>query len=76
MGARQSTSFYGEEEHRAVKDFVVEVTAALAKANGLLRRHALPEVDDPVSTRGMLAFLRKAQAAMQRQRGAAARRPA
>jgi hypothetical protein len=61
--------FYGEWEHGAVKDFVLDMTAALAEANTLLRHHGLSTVPGPVSKAPMLEFLRKAQAEMQRRRG-------
>jgi hypothetical protein len=61
-------SFYGEPEHAAVKDFVLDMTAALAEANARLRRHSLEAIPGPVSKAPMLDFLRKAQAEMQRRR--------
>jgi Replication-relaxation len=60
---------YGPEEHRTVSAFVVELTEALVRANALLRRHAEAEVPDAPSTARMLAFLRKAQAAMHEDHG-------
>ncbi len=60
--------FYGEAEHGAVKDFVLEMTAALAEANAALRRHGLGGVPGPASKARMLDFLRKAHAEMQRRR--------
>ena len=62
-------SFYGEPEHGAVKDFVLDMTAALAEANAQLRRHGLEAIPGPASKAPMLDFLRKAQAEMQRRRG-------
>jgi Replication-relaxation len=62
-------AFYGEHEHGAVKDFVLDMTAALAEANTLLRRHGLCAIPGPASKAPMLDFLRKAQAEMQRRRG-------
>jgi hypothetical protein len=61
-------AFYGEHEHGAVKDFVLDMTAALAEANALLRRHGLGPIPGPASKAPMLDFLRKAQAEMQRRR--------
>jgi Replication-relaxation len=61
--------FYGEREHGAVKDFVLDMTAALAEANTQLRRHGLDTIPGPASKAPMLDFLRKAQAEMQRRRG-------
>jgi hypothetical protein len=61
--------FYGEREHGAVKDFVLDMTAALAAANAQLRRHGLEPIPGPASKAPMLDFLRKAQAEMQRRRG-------
>ncbi len=63
--------FYGEAEHGAVRDYVLEMTAALAEANTRLLRHGLHSVPGPISKAGMLDFLRKAQAEMQRLRRAA-----
>jgi len=60
--------FYGEPEHGAVKDFVLDMTSALAEANALLRRHGLGPIPGPASKAPMLEFLRKAQAEMQRRR--------
>jgi len=60
--------FYGEPEHGAVKDFVLDMTSALAEANALLRRHGLRPIPGPASKAPMLEFLRKAQAEMQRRR--------
>jgi hypothetical protein len=60
--------FYGECEHGAVKEFVLDMTAALAEANARLRRHGLESVPGPASKAPMLDFLRKAQAEMQRRR--------
>jgi Replication-relaxation len=62
-------AFYGEHEHGAVKDFVLDMTAALAEANTVLRRHGLCAIPGPASKAPMLDFLRKAQAEMQRRRG-------
>jgi hypothetical protein len=59
---------FGPEEHRTVNAFVVESTRALAQANAALRRHGAPEVAGPPSTARMLAFLKKAQAAVHRGR--------
>ncbi len=64
---------FGAEEHRTVNAFVVESTTALAQANDALRRQSTPEVPDPPSTARMLAFLKKAQAALHRARGPRAR---
>lgn len=61
--------FYGEREHGAVKDFVLDMTAALAEANTQLRRHGLDAIPGPASKAPMLDFLRKAQTEMQRRRG-------
>jgi hypothetical protein len=61
--------FYGELEHRAVKAFVLESHAALAEANTALRRRHLPLVPEPPSSAEMAAFLKRAQAEMQRRRG-------
>jgi hypothetical protein len=61
--------FYGEREHGAVKDFVLDMTAALAEANGRLRRHGLDAIPGPASKAPMLDFLRRAQLEMQRLRG-------
>jgi hypothetical protein len=61
--------FYGELEHRAVKTFVLEMSAALAEANTALRRRHLPLVPEPPSSAEMAAFLKRAQAEMQRRRG-------
>lgn len=66
-------SFYGEREHGAVKDFVLDMTAALAEANALLRRHSLGTIPGPASKAPMLDFLRKAQTEMQRRRDPHAR---
>jgi len=63
-------AFYGEHEHGTVKDFVLDMTAALAEANTLLRRHGLGAVPGPASKAPMLDFLRKAHAEMQRRREA------
>ncbi len=63
------TLFYGEREHGAVKDFVLDMTAALAEANTELRRHGLNAIPGPASKAPMLEFLRKAHAEMQRRRG-------
>ncbi|MGO9064677.1 MAG: replication-relaxation family protein [Myxococcaceae bacterium] len=65
--------FYGEAEHGAVKDFVLEMTAALAEANARLRHGGLGAVPGPVSKAAMLDFLRRAHAEMQRLRGHTAR---
>jgi Replication-relaxation len=70
-GVDASPPFYGEREHAAVKDFVLDMTAALAEANLLLRRHGLAAVPGPASKAPMLEFLRKAQAEMRRVRGLA-----
>jgi hypothetical protein len=64
-----SPLFYGEVEHRAVKAFVLEMSAALEHANTALGRRHLPLVPEPPSSAGMLVFLKKAQAEMQRRRG-------
>lgn len=61
--------FYGELDHRAVKEFVLEMNAALNQANAALRRRHLPPVREPPSSAGMLAFLKRAHAEMQRLRG-------
>jgi hypothetical protein len=61
--------FYGELEHRAVKTFILEMSAALTQANTALRRRHLPLVPEPPSNAEMVAFLRRAQAEMQRRRG-------
>ena len=63
--------FYGEVDHLAVKTFVLEMSDALQRANTALRSRRLPVVPQPPSSAGMAAFLRRAQAEMQRQRGAA-----
>jgi hypothetical protein len=63
-----SPPFYGEPEHAAVKDFVLDMTSALAEANARLRRHSLDVVPGPASKVPMLDFLRKAHAEMQRRR--------
>ncbi len=69
-GGAVAEAFYGEHEHGAVKDFVLDMTAALAEANALLRRHGLAPVPGPASKAPMLDFLRKAHAEMQRRREA------
>ncbi|RPH70593.1 MAG: hypothetical protein EHM78_10700 [Myxococcaceae bacterium] len=61
--------FYGEVDHLAVKTFVLETSAALKQANLALRQRRLPLVPEPASRAGMLAFLKRAQAEMQRRRG-------
>ena len=61
-------SFYGELEHQAVKDFVLEMSAALSQANAALRRRRLPSVAEPESGRQMVDFLRRAQVEMTRRR--------
>jgi hypothetical protein len=61
-------SFYGEREHAAVKDFVLDMTAALADANARLRRHGLEPTPGPAAKAPMLDFLHKAHAEMQRRR--------
>jgi hypothetical protein len=66
--AQQSEDFYGEAEHRAVNEFVIDMTGALASANSRLRSIGLPAVAEPASRSGMVAFLRRAQQEMQRQR--------
>ena len=66
-------AFYGEPEHRAVKDFVLESHAALAEANRLLRARRLPAVPEPASAWRMADFLRRAQAELARARGKAGR---
>jgi hypothetical protein len=66
----RSDSFYGEPEHRTVKDFVLESHAALAEANRLLRGRRLPAVPEPVSAARMADFLRRAQAEIARMRDA------
>jgi Replication-relaxation len=63
--------FYGEREHSAVKDFVLDMTAALAEANAQLRGHGLAAIPGPASKAPMLDFLRKAQTEMQRRRRSA-----
>jgi hypothetical protein len=63
-----SSRFYDEEDHRAVKTFVFEMSAALNQANTTLRRRQLPAVSEPPSSAGMAAFLKRAQAEMQRRR--------
>jgi hypothetical protein len=70
--AESSPRFYGEREHAAVKDFVLDMTAALAEANAVLRGHGLVPIPGPASKAPMLEFLRKAQAEMQRLRGPSA----
>ena len=67
--------FYGEPEHQAVKDFVLEMSTALAQANAALRRRRLPAVAEPESGRRMADFLRRAQLEMSRRRGADGRGP-
>ncbi len=64
--------FYGEAEHAAVKDFVLQMTAALAEANTRLRASGLLSVPGPVSKAAMLDFLRRAQAEMLRRRASLA----
>ncbi|MGO9831296.1 MAG: replication-relaxation family protein [Myxococcaceae bacterium] len=64
--------FYGEAEHAAVKDFVLQMTAALAEANTRLRGSGLLPVPGPVSKAAMLDFLRRAQAEMLRRRASLA----
>ncbi|HTS79436.1 MAG TPA: replication-relaxation family protein [Myxococcaceae bacterium] len=66
-----SSRFYGEVDHRAVKTFVLEMSAALQEANAALRRCQLPLVSEPPSGVGMVAFLRRAQAEMLRRRESA-----
>ena len=61
-------TFYGEADHQAVKDFVLEMSAALAQANAALRRKRLTPVGEPASGRRMADFLRRAQAEMGRRR--------
>jgi hypothetical protein len=68
-------SFYGEPEHRAVKDFVLESQAALAEANRRLRGRRLPPVPEPASAGRMADFLRRAQAELARGRGETGRTP-
>ena len=68
--AAPSHSFYGEPEHQAVKDFVLEMSAALSQANAALRRRRLPPVAEPESGRHMVDFLRRAQVEMTRRRAA------
>ena len=63
-----SPPFYGELEHRAVKAFVLEMSAALNQANAALRQSHLSPVPQPPSSAGMAAFLRRAQVEMQRRR--------
>jgi hypothetical protein len=70
-----SQSFYGEPEHQAVKDFVLEMSAALSQANAALRRRRLPPVAEPESSRRMADFLRRAQMEMTRRRVAERRDP-
>jgi hypothetical protein len=64
-----SSSFYGEVDHLAVKTFVLEMSAALTQANTALRRGHLPSVPEPPSSSGMVAFLKRAQVEMERRRG-------
>ncbi len=64
-----SSPFYGEVDHLAVKVFVLEMSAALTQANTALRRRHLPSVPEPPSSSGMVAFLKRAQVEMQRRRG-------
>jgi hypothetical protein len=66
--AQQSEDFYGEAEHRAVNEFVIDITAALAAANTRLRSVGHAAVAEPASRSGMVVFLRRAQQEMQRQR--------
>jgi hypothetical protein len=66
-----SLRFYDEVDHRAVKAFVLEMSAALDRANAALRRRHLPPVSEPPSSTGMVAFLKRAQAEMQRRRESA-----
>jgi hypothetical protein len=66
--AQQSEDFYGEAEHRAVNEFVIDMTVALAAANTRLRSIGHLAVAEPASRSGMVAFLRRAQQEMQRQR--------
>jgi hypothetical protein len=68
-GRQPSSPFYGEPEHRALKTFVLEISAALKQANATLRAEHLPLVPEPASSAGMLALLKKAQTEMQRRRG-------
>jgi hypothetical protein len=68
-------SFYGEPEHRAVKDFVLESQAAIAEANRLLRGRRLPAVAEPASAGRMADFLRRAQAELAGGRGEPGRMP-
>jgi hypothetical protein len=63
------SQLYGADDQRTVNSFVVETTEALARANALLRQHGIAEVPDARSTPRMLAFLRKAHAALQPQHG-------
>jgi hypothetical protein len=72
----RASAFYDEPEHGAVKDFVLDMTAALAEANALLQGHGLTPVPGPASKSRMLDFLRKAQAEMQKRRTAVALRHA
>lgn len=60
--------FYGEPEHRAVTDFVLEMHAALAEANRLLRRLQVAAIAKPASAGRMTDFLRRAQAELARRR--------
>jgi hypothetical protein len=66
--AAPSQSFYGEPEHKAVKEFVLQMSAALGQANAALRRRRLPPVAEPESGRQMVDFLRRAQLEMTRRR--------
>ena len=68
-GSRQ---FYGEDEHRTVNDFVLDMTAALSSANDALRRKGFAAVPVPASKAAMLDLFRRAQAEMHRQRSAEA----
>jgi hypothetical protein len=61
-----SSRFYDEVDHRAVKTFVLEMSAALHQANAALRRRHLPLVSKPPSSAEMVSFLKRAQAEMQR----------
>jgi hypothetical protein len=68
FSAAPSQSFYGEPEHKAVKDFVLQMSTALGQANAALRKSRLPPVAEPESGRQMADFLRRAQLEMTRRR--------
>ena len=67
-GRPAPSRFYDEVDHRAVKTFVLEMSAALGQANAALRQRHLPLVSAPPSSAGMVAFLKRAQSEMQRRR--------